>query len=194
MQIRFSAGFRLDSAWLWAWVVLVNEPVQDQGSQSSATCLCKPTSAAIPFALAGLFEQLLDETRCFQFVQRLHSLPKTVLGQSLNLRFLQVLLIDDFDDEVSLFVGAVPGTILGRLVHGLVVPIPIPVAALTGTLSIVVAVAVAVAVAIPVRGQVTDFFDGRINSFLEQFIQPGALGLHLVEVRDFCSECDRELM
>ena len=62
-----------------------------------------------------------------------------------------------FEDEVFLFAGAVPGTILG-------LGLSVAVAALTATLTIVVAVC----------GQVTGFLDAGIDAFLEQFISSTA--------------------
>ena len=88
--------------------------------------LCKPARKTTPaFALAGLFQQLFDEAGCFEFVEGLDGLAKAILGQTLDLGLLQFVLLDDLEDEVSLFAGAVPGTILG----GLVLVVPIAVAA-----------------------------------------------------------------
>ena len=72
----------------------------------------------------------------------------------------------------------------------LVVPVAVAIA-VDATLTIAVAVAVAVAVRC---WQIPNFLDAGIDAFLEQFIQPGAFGLHQVEVGDFRSEGDGELM
>jgi hypothetical protein len=49
-------------------------------------------------------------------------------------------------------------------------------------------------IAVAVCGKITSFLDAGIDAFLEQFIQPGTFGLHLVEICDFGSEGDGELM
>src|ERR1017187_6589715 len=180
MQRPSSAASRLD----WPVVVQANEPAQNQPQQSSATCsliaALKTTSA---FALARHLQQFFDEAGCFEFVEGLDGLAKAILGQRFDFGFLQFVLLDDLKDEVPLFARAVPVTILGGLV--LVVPVAsVAVAALTATLTITVAVC----------GKVTGFFDAGIDAFLEQFVQPGAFGLHLVEVGDFGPEGDGELM
>ena len=104
-------------------------------------------------------------------------LPKRSWARRFDLGLLQLVLLDDLEDEVFLFAGAVPVTILG-------LGLTVAVAALTATLTIAVAVC----------GQVTGFLDAGIDAFLEQFVQPGAFGLHLVEICDFGPEGDGELM
>src|ERR1019366_8346571 len=90
--------------------------------------------------------------------------------------------------EVFLFAGAVPGTVLGSLA----LVVPIAVAALTAALT-VAAASLTIAVA-AICGQIPSFLDAGIDAFLEPFVQPGALGLHLVEICDFGPEGDGELM
>src|ERR1035441_10080867 len=137
MQIRSFAGSRLGLGWPSASVVLANDPAQNQPQQSSATCSLIPalkTTAA--FALAGHFQQFFNEPGCFQFVEGLDGLAKAILCQTLDLGFLQLVLLDDLEDEVFLFIGAIPVTILG----GLVLVVPVASVALTATLTIAVAV------------------------------------------------------
>src|SRR5208337_1310310 len=107
-------------------------------------------------------------------------LAKAILCQTFDLGLLQLVFLDDLENEVFLFARAVPGTILGRLV----LVLPIAVAALTAALTIAGAVC----------GQITGFLDAGVDALLEQFIQLGALGLHLVEICDFGPEGDGELM
>src|ERR1017187_8835224 len=182
MQIRSFAGSRLGLGWPSASVVLANEPAQNQPQQSSSTCSLIAALKTTPaFALARHLQQFFNEAGCFEFVEGLDGLAKAILCQTLDLGFLQLVLLDDLEDEVFLFIGAIPVTILGGLV--LVVPVAsVAVTALTATLTIAVAVC----------GEITGFLDTGIDALLEQFIQPGAFGLHLIEVGDFGSEGDGE--
>ena len=131
MQIRSFAWFRLGFA--WPPVVLANEPAQNRWQQSSATCFLIPALKTTPaFGLTGLFQQLFNEARCFEFVEGFDGLAKAILCQRFDLGLFQLVLLYDLEDEVPLFTGAVPVTILGRLV--LVVPV-----AVAATLTIAVA-------------------------------------------------------
>ena len=91
-----------------------NEPAQNQPQQSSATCSLIPALKTTPaFALARHLQQFFDEAGCFEFVEGLDGLAKAILGQPFDLGLLQLVLLDDLEDEVFLFAGAVPVTILG---------------------------------------------------------------------------------
>src|ERR1017187_4373549 len=137
MQIRSFAGSRLGLGWPSASVVLANEPAQNQPQQSSSTCSLIAALKTTPaFALARHLQQFFNEAGCFEFVEGLDGLAKAILCQSLDLGLLQLVLLDDLDDEVILFAGAVPGTIIGL---GLTVAIAVAVAVLTATLPIAVA-------------------------------------------------------
>ena len=93
--------------------------------QSSATCSLIPALKTTPaFALARHLQQLFDEAGCFEFVEGLDGLAKAILGQTFDLGFLQLVLLDDLEDEVPLFAGAVPVTILGGWFW--LCPLPLP--------------------------------------------------------------------
>lgn len=65
--------------------------------------------------LTGLFQQFLDQTGGFKFVQLLHAFAEAVLGELVHLGFVELVFLGDLEDEFPLFIGAGPFVILGLL-------------------------------------------------------------------------------
>src|SRR5882762_5004015 len=59
----------------------------------------------------GLADECINQTGRLQPVERLDRFTKTVLGEVLDCAFVQLVLLDHFQDEVSLLFRATPGLI-----------------------------------------------------------------------------------
>jgi len=134
------------------------------------------SAASIALALAGHFEQFLDQPGGLEFVEGFDGLAESFLGQRFDLGFVDLMLVHNFEDQVFLFNRAIP-VLLGAL-----------------AVSVAVAFGVAIAPAVVGDGQESNVFDGTVDAFLEQLVEPGTFRLHLGQVGDFGPERDAELV
>jgi hypothetical protein len=56
-----------------------------------------------------LGDEFINQSRCLQFVQRPHRLAEPILSEGLDLSLIELVLLNDFDDEIPLFRRAGPG-------------------------------------------------------------------------------------
>ena len=58
--------------------------------------------------MASLNQQFFDETTSFEFVEQFDPFAKPILSQLIDLGFVELVFVGDFEDEVALFIGAGP--------------------------------------------------------------------------------------
>ena len=144
-------------------------------------------AVAVAVALAGIaFKQLFDEPGGLELVELPDALAEAVLGQFIDLGFIEPVVVHDLDDEILLLGRAVPLFVVA--VGGLTVAVA--VARVAGG----VAVRVAIAVGRFGLGQPADLLNARINAVLKQTIQASGLGRNLVDVGDLSFQREAELM
>jgi hypothetical protein len=81
-----------------------------RGSQSRhprRSAPIEPTIRVVAF-LSGHFEQFVNESRRFQLVQGFDVFTKAILGQLLHRIFVELVFIGEADNQVALFVTALP--------------------------------------------------------------------------------------
>ncbi len=54
------------------------------------------------------FEQLVNQSGCLDLVEKSDSFAKALLGESFNVVLIELVLLDELQNEVPLFVGALP--------------------------------------------------------------------------------------
>ena len=126
--------------------------------------------------LAGLFQQLFDETRCLQFVELADGFAEPVLCELVDFLFVEFVLLHDFENELLLLFAA------GPVVVSLVVV----------TVSIAVPIPISVSVSVVDRNRVITrqepgLLDFAVDTGLHERIQAGAFLGHLIDVTEFQS-------
>ncbi len=82
-----------------------------QPRHSLRTSSLKPLTPR--FALTRLFQQFLDQTRCFELVEGFDTLAEPILCELINFGFIEFVFVSDLQNQLALFIGAGPLVILG---------------------------------------------------------------------------------
>lgn len=138
-------------------------------------------------ATAMLVEDAINETAGLELVQFPDPDAEHLMCSVVNLPLVEVMLGDEFEDEIPLFVRAGPGVAVD--VGGM------PVAVGGSALTIVVAIAGRFPVdPVSIIGDKTRVLDLLVNALLERLVEAGAFGRHVVNVADLGLDGDRELV
>lgn len=75
--------------------------------------LVRTSTIAVRTFWSELFKKLFDEDRSFEFVEGFGRPLEELLGDFLNLGFIQLVFVHDLQDQIALFVRTVPLVTVG---------------------------------------------------------------------------------
>ncbi len=127
--------------------------------------------------MSGTFEQLIDQPGGFQLIELLDRLaPEALAGKVLDLFFIKPVFLDDLENQIPLFVRALPRPITIGMFWAL---------GLGGSVG---------SASVGLSWNEPGVLDFLIHTLLESLVETGAFAQDVVVAADLGLDADRELM